>query len=314
MTKKHFFFFCFYITSLVCCTQFQKPPELIQAPGGSITPAKTVQMKPVSNTVVPSLTPVETQFVQKSETIEPKFTSVSSTLQVINTPTITPAVSFDSEVYPIRIVGLGSMSKVISPVELIVHIAPEYTGTTRIELIGEDGAELFRKILKTYSNIGYYTRVVENIDFEIQGVAEIARLQISSFDEKGQMQALNSVRLLLQSIGDNEINLADDLSERTLIHSPRTGDEITGGLLTIEAEFKPINSLPVIVEIISDSGTVIGSRMLKFESVKGGYEKISTSIPYKVETTTEARLIIRQSDDRIDGLAYFFSEKLKLAP
>jgi hypothetical protein len=59
------------------------------------------------------------------------------------------------------------MSKVVSPIEFVVHVSPDYAGTTRVELIGEDGTELYRKIFKTFSNVGYYTRVDEKIDFEI---------------------------------------------------------------------------------------------------------------------------------------------------
>jgi hypothetical protein len=46
----------------------------------------------------------------------------------------------------------------------------------------------------------------------------------------------------------------------------------------------------------------------------GKYQQFTTVIPYQLAKKTPARLIIRQSDDRIDGLAYLFSIKLQISP
>jgi hypothetical protein len=206
------------------------------------------------------------------------------------------------------------MSKVVSPIEFIVHIAPYYAGATRIELIGEDGVELYRKVFKTYSNIGYFTRVDEKIEFEIKGAAEVARLQISTFDSSGRMQAFNSVRLLLQAVGENEFAPPFDAIDRLILGSPKDGDEIKGGLLQVRGEFQPANDLPMVLELIDLNGTVIGSRLLQLDPAEEKYQQFTTSIPYKINKKTAVRLVIRQSDDRIEGLAYLFSERLMLVP
>jgi hypothetical protein len=206
------------------------------------------------------------------------------------------------------------MSKVVSPLEAIFHLAPHYTGTTRIELIGENGSILYRKIFKTYSNVGYFTRVDEKIDFEIPGVAELSRLQITTFDSVGRIQAVNSVRLLLQSVGDNQFTPAADENERLLLRSPREDDEIKGGAVEVIGEFNPINNLPLILELIDVNGITIGSRLVQLGEPGGKYQSFSTTVPYRVSAKTAVRLVIRQSDDRIDGLAYLFSIPLVLYP
>jgi len=229
-------------------------------------------------------------------------------------PTNTPTATLDPSLILMRIVSPGPMSKVVSPIEFIAHIAPDYTGTTRIEMIGEDGVELYRKVFKTYSNIGYFTRVDEKINFEINGAAEMARLQISTLDGKGRLLALNSVRLLLQSVGDNLFTPPYDVQDRTLLRYPKKDDEISGGTLAITGEFKPANNLPVILDLLDDEGNVLGSRLMQLRPSDGKYQQFTTDIPYQVKKKIPAMLVIHQADDRIDGLAYLFSMQLKIGP
>ena len=273
---------------------------------------------PTSIPFYPSITPFIDLSLNATETITPtppKVTITPTNLKFPSkTPTETPTRELDSGLFLLQIISPGPMSKVISPVEFIVHIAPDYTGTTRIELIGEDGAELFRKIFKTYSYIGYFTRVDEKIGFEIRGAAEIARLQISTFDIHGQMQAFNSVRLLLQGVGENEISTPTDIQDRLLLRYPNSEDEIAGGSLLVRGAFKPATALPLIIELIGEDGTVLGSRILQVDSSNGNYQEFSTNIPYQITKKVNARLVLRQSDDRIDGLSYLFSKPLILNP
>jgi len=294
---------------LLGCTKAQNinplKPGLSTATEAVLTPAKE-HLSPSETPAGPALTATETIVTTPiALTIDPTY---------LVFPTTTPTPTLDLAESVLLIVSPGPMSKVVSPVELIVHVAPEYTGSTHIELIGEDGTELYRKVFKTFSNIGYYTRVDEKIDYEIPGAAEVARLQISTFDTNGRMQALNSVRLLLQAVGDNEFTPGKVIQDRTILRFPKSGNEVSGGSLPIDGEFQPANDLPIILELIGLDGTVLGSRTLQLGPTDGKYQQFITSIPYLVTTRTIARLVIRQSDDRIDGLAYLYSEQVMLAP
>jgi hypothetical protein len=246
----------------------------------------------------PSLTPIP-------PTIDPTY---------LNFPSVTPSPTLDPSRILLRIVAPGPMSKVVSPIEFVVHVSPDYAGTTRVELIGEDGTELYRKIFKTYSNVGYYTRVDEKIKFEIKGTAEMARLQISTLDEKGRVKAFNSVRLLLQAVGENEFTPPYAVQDRILLRYPKRGDEIFGDNLPVTGEFQPANDMPLIFELVDLNGNVIGSRILQLGPADGKYQQFTTIIPYQLAKKAQTRLIIRQSDDRIDGLAYLFSMKLLVGP
>jgi hypothetical protein len=268
--------------------------------------------------IPPSITPFDetTATLQPILSETPTETPVPPTIDptYLNFPSATPTATLDPSRILLRIVSPGPMSKLVSPIEFIVHVSPDYAGTTSVELIGEDGTELYRKIFKTFSNVGYYSRVDEKINFEIKGAAEVARLQVSTLDEKGRVKAFNSVRVLLQAVGENEFTPPYAVQDRVLLRYPEAGDEISGDNLPVTGEFQPATNQPLVFELVDVNGNVLGSRILQLEPADGKYQQFTTTIPYQVGKKTPARLIIRQSDDRIDGLAYLFSIKLQVGP
>lgn len=299
---------------LLGCTQAQNITtpsqgqlDLSTDTDSAITPAKI----PLN----PSVTPFAKPPVTLTETVTTIPIALTIDPTYLNFATNTPTPTLNPDQFLLRIVSPGPMSKVVSPVELIVHIAPEYTGTTNIELIGEDGVKLVGKMgFKTYSNIGYYTRIDEKIEFEIRGAAEVARLQISTFDIRGHMQAFNSVRLLLQAVGENELTPSNAVQDRILLRYPIEGDEVGGSSMPVMGEFQPANDLPIVLELIDGDGVVLDSRLLQLGPADGKYQQFTTSIPFQVSKKTAVRLVIRQSDDRIEGLSYLFSRRLVLVP
>jgi hypothetical protein len=280
----------------------------------TLLPAQVVTVLPVTDTPLPesSFTPGADQTPTEAGT--PTAVPLTIPATYFDFPTITPSPTLDVSEVALRIVSPGPMSKVTSPIDFLVHVEPDYTGLTRIELLGEDGRELYRKVFKTHSNIGYFTRVDEKINFEIKGAAEVARLQISTFDEFGRMQAFNSVRLLLLSVGENEFSPPYAPKERVALRYPQKGTEISGGVLPVMAEFLPVNDTPLILELFDTDGVIIGSRLLQLAPADGSYQKFTTTVPYQVSSKTVARLVFRQSDDRISGLAYLYSIKLIISP
>jgi len=292
-------------------------------PGGPDKPAVPVpQISPSSqvfSTPKPGPNPTETVPPLSAPTATGTFTPGSIPMTAIRkssaSPTITLTPTLDPTNILLRIAAPGPMSKVVSPINFVTYISPEYTGSTRIQLLGEDGRELFGKVFRTYSNIGSSTRVEEKINFEIHGAAEVGRLQISTIDEFGRMQAYNSVRLLLLSVGENQFTQAYPPLERVLLRLSKKNDEVIGGgVLNVEGEIQPVNDMPVALELYDTDGKSLGSRILTLQHADGTYQSFSTTIPYQVSKQTVARLLVHQADDRIGGLAYLYSLKLLIAP
>ncbi len=310
--RKIFFVFPFLtVLFLMSCTAEQKSivPVLASATVGASVKEQITKELPTQTATMPAF--VE---LTATETVMPSPVALTLDPTYLNLPTNIPTATLDPSLILLRIVSPGPMSKVVSPIEFIAHISPDYTGTTSIELIGEDGVDLYRKIFKTYSNIGYYTRVDEKIEYQINGAAEIARLQISTFDGNGRLKALNSVRLLLQSVGENVFTPPYAVQDRTLLRTPVLGDEVKGGKLSVTGEFQPANNLPVALELIDAAGKVLGSRLLQLGPGNDQYQQFITDIPYLVTKRTPVLLVIRQEDDRMDGLAYLYTLQLVISP
>lgn len=235
------------------------------------------------------------------------------------TPTETPTAraTFTQTTIPghdpaaIQIFAPGPMSKVASPINLRMHIIAGNSAKAQIALYGEDGRLITRKV-KPVPPGGKGVDQVLKLPFEIPGTAEVGRLTISTLDKQGRIQSLNSVRLLLLSSGESEINPPGNPSEPVGVLSPKDEESISGGVVNVKGDIWPFNLNPFIFELIGPDGKSIASRIVAVNNINP--QLFQTTLPYKVFVPTAARLTIRQDDDRIDGLFYVYTREVLLNP
>ena len=251
----------------------------------------------------PSVTPTET--VEPTETLPP-----TDTFTPAPTDTLTPSPSAPRA--QIRIETPGPMSKVTSPIFLRMQIVSGDSELVQIDLQGEDGRLLARKLERVPSwPGGYYVTV--KLPFEVHSAAEVGRITISTKDGFGRVQAQLGMRVLLLSVGTAEITPEGDSSERAVFYTPPREDAVVqGGVLNVEGRYLPFNDQPVILELLNQEGRTVGLRVLEFNGT--GAQTFSTTVPYKVSEPTQARLVLRQDDDRLDGLIYLYSQEILLNP
>jgi hypothetical protein len=236
-----------------------------------------------------------------------RFPTFTPTLR----PTLTATTIPGHEPAAIQIQAPGPMSKVVSPINLRMNILAGESERVQVDLYGED-ARLLSRTVKTVrtSNDGVLQNI--KISFEIRAAAEVGRITVSTLDKAGRIQALNSVRILLLSSGGNEINPPGNPSEPVGVFSPLVEESISGGVLDVRGDIWPFNLQPVILELVGPDKKSIGLRILTVENI---YPQLfETTIPYKVNEPTLARLTIYQDDDRINGLFYVYSQEVLLNP
>jgi hypothetical protein len=239
-----------------------------------------------------------------TDTLEPTLTpSPAPTFTQTNIPWHKPAA--------IQIFAPGPMSKVVSPIILRMNIVSGESEKIQIDLYGEDGRLLSRN-LKQVRTSGEGVDQSIKIPFEIRAAAELGRITVSTKDKAGRLQALNSVRVLLLSSGNNEINPPGDLSEPVGVFSPLLKESASGGVLNVRADVWPFNLQPVILELVDTTGKSLGLRILTVEQINP--QLFETTLPYEVTEPTSARLTIRQDDDRMAGLFYVYSQEVLLNP
>src|SRR5512134_3802083 len=230
----------------------------------------------------------------------------------------TPRATFTQTTIPghepaaIQIFAPGPMSKVISPITLRMNIVAGDSEKVQIDLYGEDGRLLTRTVKRGVPTSGKGVPQQIKVPFEIRTAAEVGRLTVSTTDEAGRMQSLNSVRLLLLSSGINEINPPGNPSEPVGVFSQLEEEPISGGVLNLRGDIWPFNLNPVILELVGPEGESMGLRILNMDQLHP--QLFETTIPYEVSEPTLARLTVRQDDDRIDGLFYVYSQEVLLNP
>jgi hypothetical protein len=226
--------------------------------------------------------------------------------------TLTPTSIPGHKQAAILITAPGPMSNVVSPISLKMDIITGRSKIVQVDLYGEDGRLLSRTLKRNVPNSSEGVLQTIKIPFEIRAAAELGRISVSTQDEFGRVQSLNSVRVVLLSSGVNEITTPGNPSEPVGVFNPGLKDSASGGVLNVRADVWPFSLEPIILELIDAEGKPLGVRVIAVDSIHP--QLIETTIPYKSSEPVQARLIIRQDDDRIDGLFYLYSQEILLNP
>jgi hypothetical protein len=252
-----------------------------------------------------------------TETPLPTETPIPTTPLPTATPTFEPGFT---EFAQIRFLSPGPMSSLISPVNLQLLLVSGESEIVRIDLLGEDGRTLQRGLERVRRNPS--GGVYRNFDlaYEIRAVSEKGYIRISSKDDHGRIQALNTMPVLLYSIGKNQITpVGNMMYERVMYEGLKDGDEVHGGVLNLKGRFWPFNTQPVFLELLLPDGRPISSRVLDFEGIDT--QSFETTLPYKVTEPTLVRLSIHQdnldlaiSDPDLKKYIYVHTMELMLYP
>ncbi len=186
----------------------------------------------------------------------------------------------------------------------------------RIELLGEDGRVLVRQI-KTFTTLppGAWAVLLTDLEFEIAATAEAGRLQISVDDEFGRTTALNSVPLILLSVGDDDITPPVDVLAPIVIQQPVRKSLIQGGTLLASGIARPGSEQPIMVKLLSSDGTEVGMRLAKVDNpVQNGYGSFAVEVSYSIDQTTPALLVVTEGGHNLNDIIHLTSREIVLGP
>lgn len=268
----------------------------------------------VSITPVPTTSPVggiPTSSVTEDIVISsPTATATSRPPKASPTPSSTPTIP-PAE---IEILSPGPASKVVSPLMVSAYLMPGAKGNVRIELLGEDGRLLVRKLLNFFP--GVRVRMGAKLDFETPAVAEAGRLQIITEDRYGRVIAMASSDVLLLSIGEDDLNQPGDLLENIVIREPIPNRLVQGGNVIVSGLARVSGNNPLVVEMIGTDGQRVGSSRLVSVAPDpdGKHSPFVIDVPYSVNKPTWVRLTVSVQDGRIPGVTHLSSVEILLSP
>lgn len=271
---------------------------------GTATRTATLTRRPTL-TSTPSLTPRPTWTPTPTYTRRPTPTPP--------TPTETPIPGIPDA--SIQISRPGELSKVASPLRFNASLASDDAKRITIELYGEDGRLMVRQVRSYAAAPGRRTYLSLEFPFEIKATAEVARLVISMTDANGRTLALNSVNLILLAVGQSDINPSSAMQEAIIIQQPAPKALIQGGNLLVTGKARPNTELPLMVQLITDDGNIVGQRLTAVSSrPPGGYGDFFVEVPYKVTTLTPVRLIVYEGGETISKMTHLSSILIVLSP
>ncbi len=250
-----------------------------------------------------------TSAAQTAAAVTPSATPTSTPSPIPPTPTLTPTATPPPgrSMGAIQINSPGWMSKVISPLEIRISVAAEKNSKVYIALYGEDGSLLEDQLLNlSIPSSGEY--VFAKFPYEIRAAAEIGILQVTTRDSTGVLMALNTTRVLLLSSGMSQINPpGNNIYERVALEMPSARAIVSGGALMVKGVYLPLSSQPLVLELVDANGKSLNAtRVLTVTDLDS--QTINTTIPYKVDSPTQAYLVIHQLDDTLKAPVFFSSQ------
>lgn len=235
-------------------------------------------------------------------------------------PTVTPTLAVGFTDYAqIRFLSPGPMSSLTSPFALQVVIAAGDSDRIQVDLLGEDGRALQRFLQKLERNpLGIYQRF--EFKYEIRAVSEAGYIRVGTKDDHGRIQALNTMPILLYSVGASQVNPPGNfIYERIAMDGFKEKQIFSGGEVRLKGRIWPYNDQPFVVELLSSDGKPLGARILSINGIDT--QPFETVIPYKVGEPTLARLTFRQenpllslSDPDFGKLVYAYTIEVMLNP
>ncbi len=276
--------------------------------------AQTAASLPTSTPLESSATPT----LQVPATPTPSPTALLITADPASAtpaPSETPLPPVQIPYATIQIIQPGALSRVITPIQLHAFLVPGAQGKARVELFGEDGRLIYRKIFAFDAPTGAQVNLYADLDFEINEVAETARLVISTMDEYGRLIALTSEDLILLSVGPSDINPPGDLLAPIVIQQPQPKTLIQGGKLVVSGLVRTNSQLPLLVELIATNGKVVGSRLAGVaEGPQSGHRLFAGEIPYQVTSPTWVRVTVSERNGHSPGVTQLTSVEVLLSP
>lgn len=283
-------------------------------------PSQARELGTATHTITPWPNDTPTYGPSPTQTRTPTRTRIPSrTWAPSNTPTVTRTPTITNTPTPPpplhEIIRPGLMSKVLSPLQVEMVAVTGEDGTLIVELIGEDGRLIAQEILD-YDRAGRNLWSAPKLEFEIQTVSELARLQVRSVDMFGRPIAISSVDVILMTAGRSEIYPQAIDQEPYLLRSPRKEAEVSGGMLVVEGLANPVNGSPLILELLREDGSVLAAHQFTVAEPTGelSHTPFTVELPYQVDGPTPVRIVLRQEGSRIPGTVALASRVITLLP
>ncbi len=194
----------------------------------------------------------------------------------------------------IQIVRPAPLSKVVSPMSLVVYLYPGFGRRATVDLYGEDRRLIYRKVF-SFTSPNERVSIVREVGFEVAGAGEVGYLVVETKDEYGRVIARATSEIILLAEGQEDANIATDVLAPIVIQQPPPEVLIQGGTLHVSGLARTAGERPLLVELIAPDGRVVGWRLAGvLPTETGEHHPFEVDIPYRVNEPTWVRLTVSE--------------------
>ena len=234
------------------------------------------------------------------------------------TPTLPPTPEISGSPYAIlQILYPGMGSRVTSPLKTIMAVQVDYVDAFRVELLGEDGRLLYRRVFRLSDEErperGLLSVNLE-IPFEIRGEAEMGRLQMVAEDALGRPLFQNAIPLTLLKRGQAQISYRTAERSPILFAHPALFETIKGGHLQVSGQALRVSDAVEIFAVNNKGKVVLYHTAPLSTAGADGYAAFSADIPYAFTKPVRVRLVVRENGITPPGVMYLNSRMVTLNP
>jgi hypothetical protein len=210
----------------------------------------------------------------------------------------------------------GQLSRIVSPFRVIAYVDPGPDRRVQVALLGEDGRTLASKRVRAMEFLGLDNgNMITDLEFEIDALSELGRLEISVYDEFGRVKAMNSVNIILLSVGETDRNYTPEAQERIIIQYPLANYMVEGESLLVSGSVRTTSEKPLSLTLIDEQGNLVGqgeSTVVLSDDQSSGL--FIGEIPFSVDTPIWVRLSVAIPGDRISGFQYIKTLEMVISP
>lgn len=243
----------------------------------------------------------------------------SKTVIVLEQPTLEATVeaivTLDVSKLPNSLVQVeepGDMSQLASPIRVMASVYPGDGGLVTVQLFGENGRLIFEQLMKMVHTESGWVQLVTEIKFEINTAGESGLLVLSTRDEFDRRIVQSAVPVILMQIGKSEVEAPEFLKQAFIIQTPVANAVVKGGTLSISGYAHPFNANPIIIELMTQKGGVMESKVVKLPKAADGqrFVPFSAEIPYSIGIRTPVRVTIRQRSELLPNVDIALSSQI----
>jgi hypothetical protein len=239
---------------------------------------------------------------------------ISTQPAVIPSQSVSPP---ENETVPevILILEPGPGSRLVSPLHVAGIADSTFEQNLVVRLLLDDGSELALMPTTIQSELGQRGEFELEIPFSVSGERQAFIQVFSSSPRDGGITHLASTGVLLADTGSADIRPVEAFPERIQITNLAPGDSLSGGTAHVEGFALASFEQTLVVDILDEDGTIVGSQPLIVDSPEWGQPgPFQVDVPYSVTTSGAGRIVVRDPSPAFAGDVHSASIEVQLNP